>query len=366
MRRRAGKRQGFWVAAAATALLYTLLALPPLGNDSQLGALGVFKLPEPREMREPPLKGGNDWSAFSNLDSFGFYSPRGIESCFRLAPMAASDGTYLVVPSPELGSIGLYRLPEGRETDIPFAGYPFIQSSRIFLLRQDQQGITEIDGEGKTIWSREFGSTITSASVVASHSAWGTLGGEIIVQNGRDPPKTIRPAAYGLGLAQACIYSVAVSPDGGTIAALCGLDPQFALFFQPKGEGYSLVHMEKLQAASTRTEPAVFSADSRFAVMRTASGLLIYLSKDRRSNLVQADRFGGETEISMLAWGGDRVALLCGSRSGKQLSLIRNGVLEAYLNVDDDASGLSRGYGDSLVVSGRNFIREYGIKGKSR
>jgi hypothetical protein len=365
MRRRAGERKGFWVASAIATLIYTLIASPRLGGGPRLKAQGIFRIPEPQTIGAQ-FTANVDWSAFSNLDNFGFYSPRGVEVAFHLEPMAASDGTCLLEPLPERGIIAAYRYLEGRKVDLPFAGYPFLESSRVFLIRQDQQGVSEIDAQGRTIWDREFGSTLTSVSAVTGHSAWGTLGGEILVQVGQDAFITLLTAESGLEPSNATVYSVAISPDGKAMVALCGQDPQYALYYQLEGGRYSLAHSVKLQRATTRAEASVFSADGSFSVTRTASGLLVYLSRDRKSSVLQAGRFGGETDVLMKPWGRDRIAILSASNSGRYLSLVRKAALEACIRVDDDATGLSLGRDDSLVVSGRSYVRLYSTTGISR
>jgi hypothetical protein len=363
MRREVGKRRGFGIAVIAATLFYTLFALPLLGKESQLKAIGAVKLPEPRELKEPLQKAEAGWFEFSGLENFGSFSSRTgvVESCYRLNAPAVCDGTFLLTVDAGRDRITLYKLHEDRKIEIPFTGYPFLESSRIFLVRQDQQGLSEIDGNGRTIWSREFGSILTSASATTGHSVWGTLGGEIVAQNGKDEFTTIEPSFFGLNLINACIYSVAVSPDGKIIAALYGLDPQYALFFESKEGIYNLVHKVKLDDQTTRAEPAIFSADGAYAVIRTAAGLLVYNVKDRTSNLVQPGHFGGETEVNMKAWGKELIAVLSSSRDGKHLSLIKKGSMEAYFKVDDDATSISVQNDTSLLVSGRSILRWYEI-----
>ncbi|MCX7025898.1 MAG: hypothetical protein NT061_00085 [Spirochaetes bacterium] len=355
------------MAAAGITILYTLIALPRLGNDSRLRSLGTLRLPEPRELKEPLRQSEADWGYFSNLENLGFYSPREVvEACYRLNPQAAFDGNSLVDPHPERDLIDLYKLREGRKIQLPFTGYPFLGGSRIFIVRPDQQAVSEINGEGRTIWSREFGSTLTSASATAGHSVWGTLGGDILIQYAPDNFKEILPESLGLDSAQACIYATAISIDGATAAVLYGLDPQYALFFVDKGIGYSLVHKQKLAESTTRAQGAVFSEDGAYAVMGTEAGLLVYDVKERTSNLIHAERFGGgEVESHMEAWGKDSVAILSSVNGEKYLSIIRNGIMEACFKVDDDATGLSIQSSDSLVVSGSRFLRRYGMKGKA-
>jgi hypothetical protein len=209
------------MAVVAAALFYTLFASPSLGREPQLRALIALKLPEPIEFKEPLRKAEAGWLYFSDMENFGLFSPGTgvVESCYRLSPHAACDGTHLVNVFPERGSMDIYTLAEARKVEAPFNGYPFLEASRIFLIRPDQQGVSEIDGNGGTIWSREFGSILTCASATAGRSVWGTLGGEIVVQNSQGEFATIEPSSFGISLEKACVYSVAISSDGETIAA---------------------------------------------------------------------------------------------------------------------------------------------------
>jgi hypothetical protein len=367
MRRAVGKRRGFWIAVVAAAVFYTLFASPPAGKEPQLRALAALKLPEPIELKEPPRKAEAGWLYFSDMENFGLVSPGTgvVESCYRLIPHAACDGTHLVNVFPERGSMDIYSLAEGRKVEAPFNGYPFLEASRIFLIRPDQQGLSEIDGNGGTIWSREFGSILTCASATAGHSVWGTLGGEIVVQNGLGEFATIEPSSFGISLEKACVYSIAISPDGETIAALYGLDPQYALFFESKGGTYNLVQKVKLESQTTKAEQAIASADGAYVVMRTASGLLVYSVRDRTSSLVQSECFGGETEVGMKTWGKESIAMLSASREGKHLSIVRRGVLEANFKVDDDATSIFAPNDKFLLVSGGSTLRRYEMIGET-
>ncbi len=67
---------------------------------------------------------------------------------------------------------------DGRRV-LPIYGYPYIENGRYFILRPDQQGVTEISGDGTFLWSLEFGTPITASSISASLSAWGLLDGSI-------------------------------------------------------------------------------------------------------------------------------------------------------------------------------------------
>ena len=362
MRRIVKGRKGFWFAAAIATLLYTILSLPSLGNDPKIKVLAVTRLPDPLPQKEIVLPVEGDWQQFSNLENFGFYSQRsGLEACFQLEPHTAVNGDYLIDSSPERDRMVILRLREGKRIEFSFTGYPFIENSRIFLVRPDQQGVREINGEGATIWNREFGSMMTSASVAGRYSAWGTLEGDIIIQTSNDQFKEIRPLAYGLDSAQACVYSTAVSADGIRVAALYGLNPQYALFFEDKGGVYTLVNKRKLEEKTTHSESALFSTDGYNAALWTAAGLLIYDSRGNNSSLVHVERFGGEEgEAQMEALGKDAIVILNSSKNGKYLSLLRKGILEAYFKVDDDATGLSVQGSDSIFVSGRDFLRRYG------
>jgi hypothetical protein len=355
------------MAVVAAALFYTLFASPSLGREPQLRALIALKLPEPIEFKEPLRKAEAGWLYFSDMENFGLFSPGTgvVESCYRLSPHAACDGTHLVNVFPERGSMDIYTLAEARKVEAPFNGYPFLEASRIFLIRPDQQGVSEIDGNGGTIWSREFGSILTCASATAGRSVWGTLGGEIVVQNSQGEFATIEPSSFGISLEKACVYSVAISSDGETIAALYGLDPQYALFFEMKGGAYNLAQKVKLENQTTRAEQAAASADGAYVVMRTASGLLVYSVRDRTSSLVQSERFGGETEVGMKTWGRESIAILSASHDGKHLSIVRRGVLEAYFKVDDDATSIFTQNDKSLLVSGGSILRRYEMKGEA-
>lgn len=314
------------LAACAAALGYFFLAQIPLGNDSPLQSIASLALPEARSAiaEKPAIKASE--VSFSSASGFGFVDPETLE-------------------------MRHYARPQGGETNYQDQG-------RLFTIRMDQAGVSEHDIQGKLLWSWEFGSFLTAASIGTHSSAWGCLDGTVLTQEpGTWNASLLRPSAFGIQSARACVYSVAISPDGSKLALLYGQEPQTALFFEDRGSGWGLVHSVAMQKETYRAQAALFSKNGAWAALQTGAGLLVYDSAARTSRLIMDGRLGEEYRIQFARLGDEGIALLSVSAKESRLGLLMGHSLEAWIRVDPGSSGLSsdpRGY---LCVAGERSLR---------
>ena len=105
------------------------------------------------------------------------------------------------------------------------AGYPLLapDGGRLFLVKTDLTGISELDDGGDPTWTRDFSSMLTSLAVAGDWIAAGALDGSVTLVDRlgavvfADSPGGSRiPATFG----------VAVSADGERFAAVTGIGPQ--------------------------------------------------------------------------------------------------------------------------------------------
>lgn len=224
----------------------------------------------------------------------------------------------------------------------PILGIPYLENNRLFLLRPDQQGLSEIKRDGSFLWSIEFGTPITASSISASLSAWGLLDGSIKVldESGRSIA-ALNPSSSEVDSKYGCIYGIAVSSTGEIIAAIYGIDPQYFLIYAKSGDGYKLLSSRKLDKQVRSAQELAFSTDGDFAVGRTGDGLAVYDVAKKRSRIVHATDFSGEAELQLKPIGKDGFVFLLAKGDKRFSGLIRKGALEAIFAVDGAARSIS-------------------------
>lgn len=239
------------------------------------------------------------------------------------------------------------------------AGSPFMALGRSFVLRPDQQGVAEIEGAGRLVWAREFGTLVTTNSITATVSAWGLLDGSIqILDKEGNLLHDLSPAAKGIVSKYPCIYAVAISEDGESVAALYGMNPQFFLVFTKKGKIYDLAYKDELEQQVRSAQAASFSLDGSCVIARTADGLALYDTVRKRGQIIHPRHFAGDLELRIAAVGTDSFAILMAKGTERFAGLVRRGAIEAFFTVEGNSSRLLVD-GDIIEIWDMRFIHRY-------
>ncbi len=165
-------------------------------------------------------------------------------------------------------------------------GYPFFMGAddRLFVVKTDLTGFSEIDFTGEVKWEREYSSIITSVDVKGEYEAVGILNGKIelldkkgkLLFSFRDQKSKI-PVVDG----------VAISSDGRYLACISGLEPQKLLVFtrergKDEKEFYSLYVERKLDSDFRREVLLRFSGDNRFLFFEGQGSLNVFDVESRK------------------------------------------------------------------------------------
>ncbi|PKL06008.1 MAG: hypothetical protein CVV53_06540 [Spirochaetae bacterium HGW-Spirochaetae-9] len=235
----------------------------------------------------------------------------------------------------------------------------FRAKDRIFLFRPDQQGVTEMDASGKTLWSHEFGTLVTAASIGGRFSAWGLLDGSLQILDGSGRIiEDLRIETKGIVAAHPCIYGVAISENGDYIAALYGRDPQSFAVFVRNGQTYDLLSFQRMQHQVVSRQAAEFSIDGESVLVKTADGLAYFDIKKKRHALVHPELFSGDSELQILPFGPQNFAFLMARAEERFAGSIRKGSVEAFFPVDDGSRELSFA-GDILTLRGGTSVQRF-------
>ena len=316
-----------WVISIA-ALLYILIAQRSLVQTQPISLIGVF----PVSAANATGQSGNEFAA---------------------------DGERSFVMDENEGL--LWMNDRAIRRALPIYGYPYIENKRYFILRPDQQGVTEINGNGAFLWSLEFGTPITASSVSASFSAWGLLDGSIKVLDGEGRIlNELKPSSSEAAAKYGCVYSVAVSSNGETIATVYGIDPQYFLIYAKSGDRYRLASSRKLEKQVRNVQALVFSGSGDFVIGRTADGLALYDVAKKKSKIVHPRLFAGEAELQIKPFRKDGFAFLLAKGDERFSGLIRNGAIEALFPVDGTVSSISV-EGSGILLASKDWEYRYKV-----
>ena len=228
------------------------------------------------------------------------------------------------------------------------SGY-FESSDRQFMLREDQQGVVELDANAQGMWSREFGAPVTAASVTPSFSAWGLLDGTVHLLDVRGSSiHVLDPRAKGLDSRYACVYSVGVSRRGDHLALLYGLEPQYFAMFKREGPDYTLLMKKRMEREVKNAQPASFSNDGTSVIVKTGDGMEYYDLRRSSVQTVQGRKFSGESDMILSPLGTGNFAFLLDRNGTRFAGMFRNGALSAMFPVLSSS--------DTLQVKENGFI----------
>lgn len=246
---------------------------------------------------------------------------------------------------------------DARDQTLP-TGY-WEENGRFFFVRDDSQGVSEIDRSGKPLWNGEFPAPITAVALTDTLSAWGLLDGSIhLIETGGAVNSVIKPASTGLSSRFSCLYGVALSPDGNMVAALFGLEPQHFAVFERDANGFRLMYDMKLIRSLRSGQLFAFAADGKSLAALTGDGLVYFDARKGRGAILRSKLFAGDCEISILPLGMDGFAFLAAQKGRRYVGILRQGRLEALFPVGADSAGIQV-EGSTLTIQGKDAHYRY-------
>jgi hypothetical protein len=210
----------------------------------------------------------------------------------------------------------------GRMFSFSGFGYPILSEDggRILIVKSDLSGLIEMDRNGDSSWSRDFPAMITSLSLQKERVLVGLLNGSLVALDLRGGP--VFESAPG-GSRIPAIFGAAASPDGATLAAISGIDPQYLTVFRRSGPTYAERARTTLGTDFRREARLQFSVDSRYLFLegRNAAGLFDAESRrlswiGARGTLAGVSFPGGGRYAAFATRDGDMAHLQCLSPFG--------------------------------------------------
>jgi len=221
--------------------------------------------------------------------------------------------------------------PQKPDSDSAF----FREGKRKFSIRSDQMAATEINGEGSALWTREFPTLLTSASVGKELSAWGLLDGRLLILDANGALAADNPDLLALGLVyetDACMYGVGISPDGNSLLVLFGRNPQYLMALRREGTTYKVRSSLKMKENVTTSSQIAFSADGSSALARTGDGLLFFNARRTRfSHVMPASE---ARSLRIYPRDADGFTVLLSGDTGVNAVIVRSNLLIARMPVE--------------------------------
>ncbi|MDR3019633.1 MAG: hypothetical protein LBU66_01875, partial [Treponema sp.] len=168
-------------------------------------------------------------------------------------------------------------------------GYPVLLDNRVFILGSEQNMLSEIDENGETLWTYEFGAPLTCIDAAAGLVLTGSLDGVIeILDSDGNRIFYFEPG----GSRYEVILGCALSRNSPRFGIISGIDRQRFLLFERFGNAggeYKVVYHEYLESSFRRPVRISFIDEDRRLVFERAGGIGCYNIRSRRGFYIPLD-----------------------------------------------------------------------------
>lgn len=155
-------------------------------------------------------------------------------------------------------------------------GYPFFLDGRTFLIGNEQNALSEVDGSGEILWTYQFGAPLTCIDAAAGMVLTGSLDGVVeLLDSGGNRMLVFEPG----GSRYSIILGCAISRDGSRLGIISGIDDQRFLLLERFGNGtgaYKVIYHEFMEDGFRRPVRIAFVDDGRRLVFERENGIGIY------------------------------------------------------------------------------------------
>ncbi len=353
-----GKRRFAAIMLAVAGLAYFFLAARPLSKALVLEPRWAHALDAAPALAAPTAAGAPSATKTQSALRLDFGAGSGIP--YRIAgrygyfdpesgPVFAAPEGFGVALSPG-AYIAYDRLPESLELRAPDGtvaqriaepGYPFFAAGRLFLLAPGQCAVSELDSDGRVLWSRGFSSVITAFSASPALAVFGLMDGQIVgIGRGGEELLAFSPGGSRI----AGIYGCAVSADGSLVAAISGIDRQRLVVLERRSSAYRVTYHRWLESDFRRSVAMAFTEDGRYLFYEAPTGLGIYNCDARREALLAAEplsslgAYAPERDLLLaLERGQATTRLVAASPEGRRLYTAPFAAADAFLVRRGDA-----------------------------
>jgi hypothetical protein len=307
------------LAALLLIVAYFLIFPYPLGREVVLRARWRVPLPAEGASVGGRVRAGAGSAVptapFQLGDLYGFVSPDGELASLARTPFRVALSRRGSVAFARIGGTWILDGPSGQAlASFSGDGYPLLSpdGDRILLVKTDLTGLRELEENGDPAWARDFPSLLTSVAIAGDWLAAGLLNGSVSLVDRRGAV-VFEDAPAGSRLA--ATFGVAVTVDGGHLAAVTGIEPQQLTLWRRSRDGYTASAHVPLGSDFRREVRMAFSVDGRSLACEAAAAAAIVDAASGSRSLVPLR--GRVTGIVFLGPAGGRAgAWLVAARDG--------------------------------------------------
>jgi hypothetical protein len=252
-----------------------------------------------------------------------------------------------------LDTTWIFRNPKGeREFAFSGNGYPLLSrdAGRIFTVKTGVTGISELDTGGGVLWTRDFPCLISSISVASDFVLVGLINGGLQIIDG----KGAVAAEAVLGQSRiSVVFGCALSRDGGFIAAVSGIDPQYLTMLRKEGASLRVVSRTRLSSDFRREIRIAFSPDDRYIVFEGTGGAALF--DPASQSLFGYSLAGGLAHYAFLP-GRPVIALLGGSGTRRELEIVAPFSAPSSIETFTAETSSLESLGDALLLGIDGFL----------
>jgi hypothetical protein len=299
-------------------LAYFALFPYPLGTEIVARPAWVAAVPQPDDPAASAALVEQAGGRFQLGGLFGYVSADGSFAHVEktLYGVALADSGY--VNYTRLGTDWILRDRRG-ERVVSFSGngYPLLSpdGKRIFVIKSDLSGITELDRNGDVRWERDFTSILISLSVRGSSLLAGLLDGRMVFIDAAGAAAEFRPAGRSR---ISVVFGAAVTAEGDLAASVSGIDPQVLTVYRRGDAGFAPRFRQVLATDIRRELRVVFSPDGRCLVWEGSGAIGMLDSRSGRTT-----RLAVHNSLRGLAFPDGMVAALSSDGSSSELVVVR-------------------------------------------
>jgi hypothetical protein len=271
------EKKKFWlIVCVLLFMVYFIMAGRPVPPETVLTPRWFYSL----ESAYPAVPGGaaGDWLPFTLNNRFGFVNEEGRFSINRIrtGALAIAENRWAEYGTePERIAVRT-ALDETAGTIENPGGYPFFLDGRTFILGNEQNALSEIDGSGTIRWTYEFGAPLTCMDAAAGLVLTGSLDGAVELLDGEGNRMLIFEPG---GSRYPVILGCAISGDGSRLGIVSGIDEQRFLLLERFGSGagaYKVIYHEFLGDGFRRQVRIAFIDGGRRLVFEREGGIGLY------------------------------------------------------------------------------------------
>ena len=225
-------------------VLYTFLAIKPLGKEYQFSPVWKISASNPSITKVDPSKK----KLYFNLNKqLGYFTEDGEVTLYEKYPIkAAISDSYYSIYDNSAKDTPFYNNNGEEMGKISLSGFPFFSNDLVFVFLPGGTGFARCDEKGELLWSFTGTLPITAFSAKEKYTAVGFANGYIKIFNTETGALQLTYAPGGSDYP--IILGLDISEDGEYIASVSGHNEQRFVLSRREGQQQKIIYHEFLDS----------------------------------------------------------------------------------------------------------------------